>query len=76
MAAGVEKAERKTKKGKGKGKGGKEKEAAIEAALEEAESGVASVGSAQVVAKESGSSGIAQPVNGYRRVNYRNPFDD
>ena len=79
MAAGVEKAERKTK---GKGK---VKEAAVEAALKEAEggatpkdteSGTASVGAARVVAKESGSSGIAQPVNAYRRVNYRDPFEE
>ena len=81
FAAGVEKVEQKTKK-RGRGKG---KEAAIEAALKEAEngaalkdtdSGVASAGAAQVVAKEPGSCGMAQPVNGYRRVNYRNPFDD
>ena len=72
MNARVEKAEQKTKK-RGKGKG---KEAAIEAALKEAKSGTASMGATQIVAKESGSLGIAQPVNGYRRVNYRNPFDD
>ncbi|KAG6999586.1 hypothetical protein G7Y79_00034g070090 [Physcia stellaris] len=71
MAAGVEKAEQKTKKGKGK-----VREAAIEAAVKEAESGVASVGSAQVVMKESGLSGVAQPVNAYRRVNYRDPFEE
>lgn len=85
-SSGVEKAEQKTKvggtekkgkgKSKGKGKVDKGKDAAIEAVVKEAESEVASMGSAQVVAKKSNSFGIAIPGAGYRRVNYRDPFDD
>ena len=76
-AAGVTKPRDKTKAGGkgGNGKGkkmGKVKASAIEAALEETESRENSAGDNS---KQPGSYGIARH-EGYRQVNWRNPFDD